>query len=148
MNELDSRCANHFIPSSAADFIGTNQIERADGTIRCGAQSIALHLEKVVARARANGNVPIKLLFNGEPGIGKSNLVLYLQRLLGISKWSITKMNGTECKMEKIDELARSLQLRGLFDDYRMFWIDEASPISPAAMSARHSSMPKAPCKP
>lgn len=135
MNELDARCANHFIPSSANDFIGTHQIDRADGSTLVGAHSLALHLERVVARAKGQGNAPIKVLFNGDPGIGKSYLVLYLQRLLGVSKWSLTKLNGSACKIEKVEELERELRLRGFFDDYRLFWIDEADAIPSVAQT-------------
>ena len=128
MNELAARCAGQFIPKSADDFIGDNIVQRVGGT-RTGARTVALHLEKMVRLARKDGNAPIKVLFNGDPGIGKSNLVLYLQHLIGCDKWSTTKLNGTQLKIEMIEDIARTLQYKTLFGEYRMLWIDEADEI-------------------
>ncbi|HTV61341.1 MAG TPA: AAA family ATPase [Verrucomicrobiae bacterium] len=128
MNELSARCAGKFIPKSIEDFIGTNRVERTK-SILDGAKSIAVHLEKAVRLSRQNENAPIKFLFNGVPGIGKSDLARYLQFLTGCDQWSTTKLNGTTCKIEKVEEIARSLQYKTLFGDYRMLWIDEADEI-------------------
>lgn len=129
MNEILARCAGTFKPKSAADFIGKNIIERANGVVRTGAHLIALHIERAAALAKSNGNAPMKFLYAGEPGIGKSELVKYLQHLTGCNQWNTTQLNGTQCKIERIEELAGTLHLSNLFGDYRLLWIDEADEI-------------------
>lgn len=129
MNELIARCAGTFIPTGADDFIGDNIITRSDQSVRIGARAIALHLDKAVRQARRSGNTPIKVLFNGPPGLGKSGLMKYAQHLTGCNKWSTTKLNGTAVKVERVEEIERSFQYRTLFGDWRMLWIDEADEI-------------------
>ena len=132
MNELLIRNAGKFCPQSADDFIGNNIIERQSGTLT-GARQVALHLEKLVRLAKKNDNTPIKLLFNGEPGRGKSELVKYLQFLVGANKWSTTKLNGTSLKVDYVEDIARQLAYTNLFGEYRLLWIDEADAIPPVA---------------
>ena len=120
MNELLARCAGTFTPKSVDDFIGNNIIERQSGD-QTGARLVALQIEKAVRLADKHGQTPLKFLFNGKPGLGKSALVQYLQTL--------TKLNGTECKMEKIEDIAANLHYKNLFGDWRMLWIDEADEI-------------------
>jgi len=128
MNELIARCAGQFIPKSADDFVGDNIVARQSGD-QTGARLVAQQVAKAVRMANANGQTPLKFLFNGKPGLGKSALVQYLQHLTGCTKWSTTKLNGTECKMERIEEIAGNLHYRNLFGDWRMLWIDEADEI-------------------
>jgi replication-associated recombination protein RarA len=129
MNELLVRTSGQFTPKTADDFIGDNIVERTSGTLT-GARAIALHIEKLVRLSKKNGNKSIKLLFNGVPGIGKSELARYVQFLAGVHpKWGTTKLNGTELKIEKIEDIARDLCYKNLFGDYRMLWIDEADEI-------------------
>ena len=128
MNELIARCAETFVPQSADDFIGNNVIERQSGD-QTGAHLVARQIEKAVRLANKNGRTPLKFLFNGKPGLGKSALVKYLQVLTGVNHWSTTKFNGTECKIERIQEIASNLHYKNLFGDWRMLWIDEADEI-------------------
>ena len=65
--------------------------------------------------------------------MGKSALVAYLQQLLGCNKWNTIKLNGTQCKVETIQEIAQQLACTCLFGDWRMLWIDEADAIPPVA---------------
>jgi replication-associated recombination protein RarA len=109
-----------FIPQSPDDFVGP-------------AQKHALILQRVVKDALANGNAPLKLLFNGEPGIGKSSLARYFIQLLGVSKWSTTKLNGTSLTKERVEELAKCFQYKDLYGTYRVLWIEEADTIPPVA---------------
>jgi hypothetical protein len=60
------------------------------------AKAVALHIKRSVRQPRAADNAPIRVLMNGNPGIGKTGLALYRQRLLGCDKWSTTKLNGTQ----------------------------------------------------
>jgi len=128
MNELIARCAGQFIPKSADDFIGENVIERQTGNLT-GARAIALHVEKMMRVSKMNGNAPVKVLFNGKPGLGKSLLAQYTQHLAGCDKWSTIKLNGTQVKIEVIEDIARTLHYKSLFSEYRMLWIDEADEI-------------------
>ena len=41
-----------------------------------------------------------------DTGVGKTALALYLQRLIGADKWSTTKHNGTELKIELMEDIA------------------------------------------
>jgi DNA polymerase III delta prime subunit len=128
MNELITRCAGQFIPRCADDFIGDNVIERQSGNLT-GARAITLHVEKMVRVSQKNERSPIKVLLNGKPGLGKSLIALYLQHLIGCDQWSTTKLNGTQVKIEAIEDIARTLHYKSLFSDYRMLWIDEADEI-------------------
>src|SRR4030095_5456438 len=75
------------------------------------------------------GDNPIKVLLNGQPGTGKSSLALYLADKLGCNQWTMTKLNGTQVKIEAIEEMARSLHYRDLFAGHRLIWIEEADKI-------------------
>jgi replication-associated recombination protein RarA len=125
MNELISRNAGTFVPQSADDFIGKNIIERNSGDLT-GAHLAALQIEKAVRLAEQNGRTPLKFLFNGKPGTGKSDLVKYLCHLLQTNKWSYTKLNGTQCTKERMEEIASGFRYKSLFSEWRLLWIDEA----------------------
>jgi len=133
LSELLSRCDGSFVPRTLDDFIGRQIIERQSGNTWVGARLIAELLAQGVQLANANHRSPIKYLFNGRPGLGKSALVAYLQQLLGCSKWNTTKLNGTQCKVETIEEIAQQLAGTCLFGDWRLPWIDEADAIPPVA---------------
>jgi replication-associated recombination protein RarA len=128
MQELIARCAGTFTHTTLDDFIGENVISRQSGD-RTGARLVAGQIQKAVNLANQHGRTPLKFLFNGNPGVGKSALVQFLQTLIKCDKWGTTKLNGTECTKEKIEEVARHLQYRNLFGDWRMLWIDEADEI-------------------
>jgi DNA polymerase III delta prime subunit len=113
-----------YVPLVPDDFIGD-------------AAKVALELERVVRDACECGNAPIKVMFNGEPGIGKSALAKYLLKLLGCDpKWSTKKYNGTQVKIETVEEIANDLHYRDMFGNYRLIWIEEADVI-PAMAQVR-----------
>lgn len=122
--ELLSRCTGNFIPTSLDDFVGDHANERGSGA-RC----IARKIEQIVRHAKANDCDPLKILLNGRPGLGKTALSLYFQRLIGCDKWSTTKLNGTQVKLEVVEQLATQMHYKGLFGDYRLIHIDEADEI-------------------
>ena len=105
--ELLSRCTGNFVPTSLDDFVGDHANERGSG-----AKAIARKIEQIVRHAKANDNDPLKVLLNGKPGLGKTALSLYFQRLLGCDKWSTTKLNGTSVNKEVVEELARQLHYK------------------------------------
>jgi replication-associated recombination protein RarA len=124
LHELTRRAQGNYVPKSPLDFIGANANKNG-----WGARAVALHIERIVKQSKAAGNTPIKLLINGQPGIGKTALALYLQSLLGCDKWSTTKLNGTQLKIDLLEELARNLHYTSLFSAYRLLHIDEADEI-------------------
>lgn len=131
--ELLARCDGSFIPRTREDFIGRKIVERQSGETWIGARLIAELLAQGVQLASDNQRSPLKYLFNGRPGLGKSALVAYLQQLLSCNKWNTIKLNGTQCKVEAIQEIAQQLVCTSLFGDWRMLWIDEADAIPPVA---------------
>lgn len=131
--ELLARCDGSFIPRTLDDFVGRQMIERQSGDTWIGARLIAELLAQSVQLANLNQRSPLKYLLNGRPGLGKSALVAYLQQLLDCNKWNTIKLNGTECKLEMIHEIAQQLACTSLFGDWRMLWIDEADAIPPVA---------------
>lgn len=133
LTELLSRCDGSFVPRCLDDFIGRQIIERQNGDTWVGARLIAELLAQGVQLANTNQRSPLKYLLNGRPGLGKSALVAYLQHLLGCNKWNTIKLNGTQCKVEAIEEIARQLACTCLFGDWRMLWIDETDAIPPVA---------------
>jgi replication-associated recombination protein RarA len=113
---------SQFKPKTAADFIGS-------------AGRYALMMQRIVAMS-APDELPIKILLNGPPGVGKSELTAFLAAELRSQPYNRTKLNGTSVKMEWLEDLAASLRLSNWFDDYRFIWIDEADKI-PAAAQVR-----------
>jgi replication-associated recombination protein RarA len=102
-------------PQTPDDFIGP-------------AARIALLFDRILASAMPV-QAPIKLLLYGEPGTGKSSLANFICQRLGCNKWTITKLNGTQVKVEAVEELAARLRYKELFGGYRFIWIDEADKI-------------------
>ncbi len=107
-------------PQSPDEFIGQGP---------CGARTLAGLIQKMVRTARANDNAPLKLLLPGPPGTGKSELALYLQQLLGCDRFTTSKLNGTEVKIETVERLAATVRSKSMFNDYQLIWIDEADEI-------------------
>jgi replication-associated recombination protein RarA len=111
-----------FQPKSASDFIGP---------ARAQAEQIA----RLLALAKPTGD-PVSVLILGPPGIGKSELAEHFVRCSGASKWSVAKFNGTQVKIEEVEELARKLHYRDLFGDYRVIRIEEVDKV-PAVAQVR-----------
>lgn len=101
------------------------------GEARAAARIIA----RTVALCQPEGT-PMKFLFNGPPGVGKSRLAAYLVSLLQVDKFSLTKENGTSIKLEWLESFTREFRLTNLFPGYRVIWIDEADRIPHAAQVA------------
>ena len=106
-------------PKSPADFIGS-------------ARSISLKLEKLVHSALAQGD-PLKILLLGKPGIGKTALANWLMNRLGCDRWHTTVLNGTQVKIELVEDTARTLQFKELFGQYRILRIEEVDKVPTVA---------------
>ena len=112
MNPLDYK------PTIPSEFIGP-------------AAQLAVVIQRSIALAQGGA---LKFLLNGPPGTGKSSLAEFIRYTLGADpRWSTFKFNGTQMKIEMVEEIARSLHLRDLFGNYRMIWIDEADKIPTVA---------------
>lgn len=90
-------------------------------------------LANTVSDSRENGFESIKFLLNGPPGCGKTALVHYLQSLLGADEFDTRKFNGTEVKLETVNDMSQAMHYAAMNGDYRLFWIDEADKITPVA---------------
>lgn len=112
MNPIDYK------PSRPEEFIGP-------------AKDLAVILEQIARRAVRSGG-PVKLLIRGGPGIGKSALLDTFLETLGAGKWSVTKLNGTQLKVETIDDWARGCCLRDMYG-FRVLRVEEVDKASPAA---------------
>jgi replication-associated recombination protein RarA len=108
-----------FKPKSIHDFIGP-------------ARLTAEILNKLVARSAPVGE-PIKALFHGDPGVGKSALVDYLLAKLGCDQWSVTKLNGTQLTIERLEQWASTLCYRELSGGYKVLRIEEMDKASAQA---------------
>lgn len=132
--ELLARASETFQPTSVNDFVGDLINQKPDGTVvGTGARAMALHLQHAISFAEANGRESQCFLIAGRSGLGKSMLAKFLQHLTRCNKWNTTKLNGTELKVEKMQEIAQQLATTNLFGDWRMLWVDEADAIPQVA---------------
>jgi hypothetical protein len=130
-----------FIPASANDFIGAGDF---------GAATAARMIESLVAQAQANHCASMAILINGKPGIGKSALARWLiHDVLRCSKFSVTRLNGTQVNLERVEDIAANLPYRDLYADYKVLWVEECDRmghhqrphphrLQPAHRSAHH----------
>lgn len=111
-----------FVPQTPADFVGSGDY---------GAATVARTLTALVAQMKAAGSDSRAFLLNGAPGIGKSALARWLiHDLLGCQKWSVTRLNGTQVNLERVEELAAALPYRDLYTDYKAIWFEECDKMS------------------
>jgi replication-associated recombination protein RarA len=102
-------------PKTPADFIGP-------------AQKVADLINKLLAATLSVGS-PLKLLLLGCPGIGKTELANYFMARLCCDRWHTTVLNGTQVKIEAVEELAASLRYKELFGQYRLIRIEEVDKV-------------------
>ena len=114
-----------FTPAAASDFIGHGDF---------GAATAARSLQALVAQSRQNKNASMAILFNGRPGIGKSALARwFLYDVLGCCKFSITRLNGTQVNLDRVEDIAAGLPYRDLYADYKAVWFEECDLMTKAA---------------
>lgn len=119
---LQHLLSEQYLPAGPQDFIGPTQ-------------AVAHQLQKYVDLANATGREPLRIMLCGDPGLAKSALARWFgQKLLGVHpKWSTYKFSGVDVSVDKLRELAGKLQLRDMFSDWRLIWIEEADRIPDAA---------------
>jgi replication-associated recombination protein RarA len=98
------------------------------------ARAVAAHLEKKV-RLTAAQRPAMSYFLTGPSGVGKSDLALYLASLLGATKWTIYRKNGTSFRKEDVEEWSRVMHLKEMFG-YRVFQVEEADAASKDAQIA------------
>lgn len=130
LEELNQRTTGTFQPTSHRDFIGE-------------AQDVAQFLETMLPQCVKHRR-PFKLLFHGVAGVGKSDLAKLICHLSGATKWSTTDLNGTQVKIELLQDIADSMQLTSLYG-WRILWIDEADEIPRVAQVRFLSVLDKLP---
>ncbi len=111
-----------FRPKTTADFIGP-------------AGKWATHLEKLVRLALPAGD-PLRIMLLGPSGIGKTQLAEHLVRCTGAGKFSISKFNGTQFRIDDCQEMQRSFRLRDMFGGYRVLQIEEVDKVPTVAQVA------------
>jgi MoxR-like ATPase len=104
-----------FRPKTTADFIGP-------------AAKWAAHLEKLVRLALPTGD-PLRIMLLGPSGIGKTQLAEHLVRTTGAGKFSISRFNGTQFRIDDCQEMQRSFRLRDMFGGYRVLQIEEVDKV-------------------
>ena len=110
-----------YTPSSPEEIIGS-------------AGQIAVELQRAVKDAIENDNAPIKVIFAGDPGVGKSTLANLLIKELGVtSKWAVKRYSGADVSVETVRDIAQDLHYKDLFGAYRIIWVEEADAMSDAA---------------
>ena len=75
---------------------------------------------------RARTERLLAILINGWPRHRKNALARWLlYDVLGCSKFSVTKLNGTRVNLERVEGLAAGLPYRDLYADYKGIWFED-----------------------
>lgn len=111
-----------FPPTSPDQFVGP-------------ARHAAESLVKIIASSKQHGLAPIKLMYSGPSGTGKTSLCYFAEHLLGVSRWALQEFNGTDVTIDTVRDIAMNLHLshNDIFGDYRLIEIHEADRIPDAA---------------
>jgi replication-associated recombination protein RarA len=86
-------------------------------------------------RTLSLGAGPIKLLFHGPPGVGKSELAKSLAGRLVASALEIDRINGCDLGVDRIRELAGTLRHRSMFSEWNVVIIEEIDKVPAVAQA-------------
>ncbi len=108
-------------------------IEPSDfiGPARDAAHHVALFARQAVA-----AKAPVRFAFLGAPGCGKSDLAAFLASCLGANQFTTYLKNGATFRLEDVEDWQRTLSMREMWAEYRVFRIEEVDKASPAAQVA------------
>lgn len=121
LSRIHHLLSEDFVPAGPEDFIGPSR-------------AVAEALRQKASDAVALGGMPLRFLLNGQPGVGKTALARYLQKLLEVHpKWSTMKFSGVDVTVDGVRTIADALHLRDLYSPWRLIWIEEADKIPTAA---------------
>lgn len=98
------------------------------------ARKAAEMILRMVAFAKRDAE-PLRIVFSGAPGIGKSKLANFTAAALGANRWTLTKMNATQVKIEEIEEIAQAWAFTNIFGGYRAVQIEELDKMPSVARS-------------
>lgn len=82
------------------------------------------------ARAKGGNPRPIKLLFYGNPGIGKSAVCRLIANTLADHPSSIRHMSAVQVTVDNVRDWMT--ELRYHTDQWKVFWIEEVDSVNPA----------------
>lgn len=99
------------------------------------ARAAAHHVAAFARQARA-AKAPVRFAFLGAPGCGKSDLAAFLAHCLGANQFTTYLKNGATFRLEDVEDWNRTLHLREMWAEYRVFRIEEVDKASPAAQVA------------
>lgn len=82
------------------------------------------------AKAKSNDIAPIRLLFYGQPGIGKSAVCRLIANTLSVHPYMIHHVSAGQLSVEKIREWMEGFQY--VNEAWGVFWIEEVDAVNPA----------------
>lgn len=82
-------------------------------------------LEAKAARLKRAANQPLKLLFYGVPGVGKTDLAFRVARDLAGHELAIEHLNGKEVSADTVRDWLGNMQGGSLFGDWQVKIVDE-----------------------
>ena len=118
-----------FKPATAADFVG-------DGNW------FATLLLRKLAKA---GDAPLKWLFCGPPGCGKTTLADFLAITMAKNKVAIETVNGQSCDIEKVRQWNRGTAYKSMFGERIVQIVNEIDKASDAAANELRSYLDNLP---
>lgn len=86
---------------------------------------VAAMMAAKAARIRKNPTAPLKALFYGVPGVGKSHLVQQLADSLASSPLDIEHRNGKDVTIDVVRRWLDELPYRSLYGDWQVKIVDE-----------------------
>jgi DNA polymerase III delta prime subunit len=111
-----------FKPQAVEDFIGD-------------AGTYAKLLTQKIAKVRDEPNARLKIIFYGSPGTAKSELAMFLARLLVSHNISIQKLNGQSFSVDWVRECYRNRQYRPFDNGWSVQIVNEIDHASPEALA-------------
>ena len=108
-------------PSRPEDFVGPAR-KAADYVIK-------------LARLAKDSRDPLRVIFSGPVGTGKTKLATLMAKALGGCQWNLTKFNGTQVKIEEVEELSKQFHFTDLLGGYRIVQVEELHAVPAVARS-------------
>jgi DNA polymerase III delta prime subunit len=96
-----------------------------DATLIGPSGEVAAIVSAKAARLRKNPTAPLKTLFYGVPGVGKTHLAWQVARLLAESPFDIEHSNGKNVTIDKVREWLAELPYRSIYGDWQIKIVDE-----------------------
>jgi MoxR-like ATPase len=72
----------------------------------------------------------------GHTGVGKSQLAEHVVRLTGAGRFSVSRFNGKQFRIDDAAEVASQFRFRDMFNGYRVLQIEEVDQVPPGTQVA------------